>query len=364
MTSLFQDPEFLAKLLKIGQGRTLDPAANVSPIQAQSQLGLKLLDRLQKEYSPFDPETTTVSTQSDNAAQLTPTALESIGALSSFLAHNQITVNGKLPVYDHDPGQEGYQFYRLEGNALYAEPESRQEGKVGLWINPELLSAYLTSLQAQEAKKPNKVLETYLHALIQESNKLLGTKLSPTYQSQTDKTKQPGSETGTISGQKMPGQDGANQQAANPQMNANALQELASLRPFNSQYINIDEILLFVSKYAALANKPAISQAAAQLQTSAGMANEVLTAPRTPVPMNNMTPDNFRLLCKNGARAKLLANYLYTVVSFAERIYQDFVTSFEGVFTPQEARPLKQQIAPGGPAMANISTLQRLMSLL
>ena len=362
MISLFQDQELLAKLIKIGQGYTLDPNANVSPVQAQSQLGLKLLDRLQKEFSPFDPETTTVSTSLDNVAQLTPTALECIGALASFLAHNQITVNGKPPVYDHDTNQEGYQYYRLEGNALYAEPENRQEGKIGLWINPELLSAYLSSLQAQEAKKPNKVLETYLQALIQESNKLLGTKLSPTHQA--DKSKQSDRTTGTISGQKMPESNQVGQNSSNPQMNTNALQDLASLRPFNSQYINMDEILLFVSKYSALANKPAITQAAAQLQTSMGMANEVLAAPRTPIPMNNMTPDNFRLLCKNGAQAKLLANYLYTVVSFAERIYRDFETSFESVFTPQEARPLKRQIAPGGPAMANISTLRRLISLL
>ena len=51
------------------------------------------------------------------------------------------------------------------------------------WFNPELLSAYIVSLQAQDAQKPNRVLETYLKSLIQESNKMLGTKVNPKYQS-------------------------------------------------------------------------------------------------------------------------------------------------------------------------------------
>lgn len=364
MSFIHDNPWLINDLIKIGQGQTLDPTQNVSPQQAQTNMAIKLLDQVQKEFSPVDPnKPAEISTQTGEEAKLTTQSLENIGSLVSFLAQNKITVNGKLPVYDHDPGQEGYQMYKLQGGSVVVPDPTRETTATPFWINPELLSAYIVSLQAQNAQKPNKVLETYLKSLIQESNKLLGTKVNPTYQAPTQKGQQPG-------GQGQPGQPGQ-QPGGGQATTLTTVEDLAGMTPFNSQYIDFNQIMLFVSKYLQLAGSrigqqgtSSLQQEAAQMQTSIGMAENVLATGGGTIQLSNMTPDSFKLLAKNGNQAKLLANYLYTVIQFAGSIYQDFVTQFGNKVSPSALQTMQQQIAPGGPQQSNMSVLKRMMSML
>lgn len=375
MSFLHDNPWLIQELLKIGQGKTLDPTENVSPQQAQGNLALKLLDQIQKEFSPVDPnKPAEVSTASGAEAKLTTQALENIGALVSFLVQNKITVNGKQPAYDTDPQQEGYTMYKLQGGSAVIPDPNRETPGTPYWINPELLSAYIVSLQAQDAQKPNRVLETYLKSLIQESNKMLGTKVNPKYQPPTQSSQQPGQ--AQQPGQGKPGQPGDQQggQAATV-----SLADLAAMTPFNSNYIDFNEIMQFVSAYLQLAGSRIgqkstsnLQQEAAQMQTSIGMAENVLATGGGTIQLSNLTPDSFKLLAKNANQAKLLANYLYTVIQFAGSIYQDFVTQFGRIVAgtnqpglgPSALQAMQQQIAPGGPQQANMTILKRMMSML
>lgn len=372
MSFLHENPWLIQELIKIGQGQTLDPTENVSPQQAQSNMAIKLLDQLQKDFSPVDPnKPAEISTQSGEEAKLTPQALENIGALVGFLSQNKITVNGKLPVYDHDPGQEGYQMYKLEGNALQVGDPTRDAAKMKFWVNPELLSAYIVSLQAQEAQKPNRVLETYLKSLIQESNKMLGTKVNPKYQPPAAPAQQPAQP-------EQQKQQGQGQQSGGQQF-LTSLADLAAKTPFNSEFIDFNEIMDFVSSYLQLAGSrigqkgtSALQQEAAQMQTSIGMAQNILNTGGGTIQLSNLTPDSFKLMAKNANQAHLLANYLYTVISFAGSIYQDFVTEFGHIVAstnqpglgPSAFQVMQQQIAPGGPQQSNMTTLKRMMSML
>ena len=365
MSFIYENQWLLEDLIKIGQGRTLDPTLNVSPEVAQINMALKLLDKVEKEFSPVDPnKPAEISTQSDQEAKLTPQALENLGALVSFLSVNKITVNGKLPVYDSDPGQEGYQMYKLQGGSVTIPDQNRETPGTPFWINPELLSAYLVSLQAQEAQKPNRVLETYLGSLIQETNKMLGTKVNLKYQA--FKETKPGQQ----QGQQLSQQQGIGQQQGQGQEIA-SVSDLAAMTPFNSEFIDFNQILLFVSKYLTLAGSrigqqgtSSLQQEAAQMQKSMGMAQNILNTGGGTIQLSNMTPDSFKLMAKNANQGKELANYLYTVISFAGSIYQDFVTEFGNKVDPSELQAMRQQIASGGPQQANMATLKRMMSML
>ena len=115
-------------------------------------------------------------------------------------------------------------------------------------------------------------------------------------------------------------------------LSTEVLQELAQELPFNSQYINFQQIAKFVDKYASLANNQTVSAAADQVHKAIDMANEILATPDLNIQLNNVTTERFKLLTKNANQAKWLANYLYTLVSVAGRIYQDFVISYQQTY--------------------------------
>ena len=94
------------------------------------------------------------------------------------------------------------------------------------------------------------------------------------------------------------------------------------------------------------------------------MANDYLNAPNAPIQIANNTIPKFQLLTKNANQAKLLANYLYTIISYAGRMYQDFATVFERGYGAAATRTIRQQIAPGGPQQSNIDDIAQMMRLL
>lgn len=187
--NIFDDKDLVAQLLKhatdFNYKFTKGGQAAAAEVNANSALK-QLLDSLESQLYPSqkDPNAPAeVSTESDNPVSLTSTSLEGLGALVSFLALNKITVNGSRIAYlqSEDPKNESYQLYRLEPNAGLLELADRTTVTNGFFVNKDLLVKYITSVQATASKKPNDVLRVQLGALVNQANKLLGTKLSDTY---------------------------------------------------------------------------------------------------------------------------------------------------------------------------------------
>ena len=352
---IYDNPFLLNELLKHGQ------AGNWHAQNEQNFTTLhQMIENLKKQ-----PAENEVSHESEGDVSIRGENLQSLGALANFLLTNKITIGGRRIVYSEgeNPHTEDYVPYRLEqGGTLAAmENEDRSTRTATFVINKDLLSAYLVSLQALLQKHPNRAMGVELGARIRESNDLLETTVSERYQD----PKQKGQQTG----------GGGSNAGANMAI----LEELASAQVFNSQYIDFAMISDFVDKYATWATNTTSNTANAnnasviqkwsgnltalknQIDTSMGLANGVLGGPG-PIQLNNMTTAKFQLLTKNANQAKLLANYLYTIISYTGRMCQDLIRILER--GGRDAHTLKQQLAPGGPQQSNISILNKMMQLL
>lgn len=359
MSSLIYDnPFLLSELLKYGQDGNW---------YAQNKQNFTTLHQMIQNLKT-QPAENEVSHESEGDVSIRGENLQSLGALANFLLTNKITIGGRRIVYSEgeNPHTEDYVPYRLEqGGTLAAmENEDRSARTATFVINKDLLSAYLVSLQSLLQKHPNRAMEVELGARIRESNDLLETTVSERYQDSKQKGQQQQRQTGG---------------SGNAGVNMAILEELASAQVFNSQYIDFAMISDFVDKYAAWASNAASNTANAnnaaviqkwsgnvialknQIDTSMGLANEVLGGPG-PIQLNNMTTAKFQLLTKNGNQAKLLASFLYTIISYAGRMCQDLIRILER--GSRDARSLKQQLAPGGPQQSNISILNKMIQLL
>lgn len=139
------------------------------------------------------------------------------------------------------------------------------------------------------------------------------------------------------------------------QISPRALSGLANLRPFNSQYINFQEITTFLDRYVTL--KPTMAPLVNQVKDSIGEANRVLgRLAGAPLQMDNLTTTQVRAWTNQPIP---LMNYLYTIISVAGRVYTDFLTEFRNVLGAQAAESVEQQITSGGPQQINISTILR-----
>lgn len=187
--SILDDKDLINQLLKHGSDFeykfTSHGQAAAATIDANAALK-QLLDNLESQLYPpeRDPNAPAIATQSDGPVNLTSTNLEGLGALVSFLAQNKITLDGQRIAFfqKEDPKSEDYQLYRLEPNAGFLERADRTKVTDGFFVNTDLLVKYIRTLQASQAKKPNDVLRVQIGALIDQANKLLGTKISETYQ--------------------------------------------------------------------------------------------------------------------------------------------------------------------------------------
>ena len=165
---------------------------------------------------------------------------------------------------------------------------------------------------------------------------------------------QPGTQApGQQPGQK-PGQQG--QGRGGGRINPQALQQLAALRPFNTQWINFQEINNFMDRYAPLANKPGITAMVAQVKDSMDDAEQYMGTAGAPIQLDNLTGAKVKSMTTQPVP---LLNALYTVISYAGRVYLDFYTEFKTILGEEAARPVEQQITSGGPQQTNITTLLR-----
>jgi hypothetical protein len=150
-------------------------------------------------------------------------------------------------------------------------------------------------------------------------------------------------------------------------ISAAALQQLASLKPFNSQYINFHEISTFLKSYAALANSPEVTAAAQQIQGYIDTFKSYMAIPSDTVQLYNLTGSQFKSWLKNPAAAQIAVGILYDIVHYAGVLYQQMLASLQTVardqldrVDPGLFRGMMQQVVPGGPQLTNISTLNEL----
>lgn len=144
----------------------------------------------------------------------------------------------------------------------------------------------------------------------------------------------------------------------------NTLQELAGEQIFDINSIDLDKIAIFADKYAGWANRPDINQLRDQIHNSVAKAKQLMAAPGI-IQVTNMSRDEFRNLCKNGAAAKMLANTLTTVVSYGGRLVMDLANMIERGFRNGQAaaRNLREQVAQGGPQQSNLTMLEQMSNL-
>lgn len=186
MSFIFDDKSLIDKLLNYGidfeSKYAKGQAAPVNPDVGTLQ---SLISNLEKEIYPDqkNPNVTDVSTNFNEPVSLTSDKLENLGALTEFLARSQITVNGSRVAYTQaeEPNDPSYQLYKLEPAGGLLEVQDRSQVTNGYFVNKDLLTKYLVSLQGNLAKTPNPVLGVQLNKLIEQSNKLLDTKIGNTY---------------------------------------------------------------------------------------------------------------------------------------------------------------------------------------
>jgi hypothetical protein len=176
--------EFETKFTKQGQEAANNTQQATTALQTQIK---NLQDQINPSGVAKDPNATpTISHAGDasTAPELKSENLEGLGALTSWLVNNAITVDGQRVAYDirQDPKSENYQLYQLEPNAGLLEVQDRSKATQGYFVDPALLNKYLVSLQAYVAKNPNQPLQVQLTKIVQEANKDLGANIKEQYQ--------------------------------------------------------------------------------------------------------------------------------------------------------------------------------------
>jgi len=151
-----------------------------------------------------------------------------------------------------------------------------------------------------------------------------------------------------------PGYVGPEQPAQGGKISPQALQQLATLRPFKTQQIDFREIKLFLDKYVAL--QPGVKSAADTAKQAMDAANRRMGTTDLPVQIDNLTTAKIKGLTNQPLP---LLNDLLSVISYAGRVYQDFYNEFKQILGAEAARPIEQQITSGGPQQQNLSTLLR-----
>ncbi len=165
---------------------------------------------------------------------------------------------------------------------------------------------------------------------------------------------QPGGKPGQQPGQGQPG--------TGSQITPRALVGLATLRPFNTQHINFQELETFLTKYLEI--KPQVAPLVGQVRNAMQLANGVLKSPGMPLDTSNLNAQQVRLWTDQPLQ---LLNYLHTIISVAGGVYTDFVTECRNVLKDMRGgdsilRSVEEQVTDGGPQKVNLWAIQRVMS--
>lgn len=156
-----------------------------------------------------------------------------------------------------------------------------------------------------------------------------------------------------------PGQ-GQGQGQGGTQITPRALVGLATLKPFNTQRIDFQEITTFLDRYVQL--KPDMAGLAMQAKNAMQQANGVMNSPGAPFPMGNITQQSLNSRTRN---PQYLLQYLHNVIDITGRVYMDFYNECQNVLRDLQGGSgiiagVEEQIAAGGPYQMNLSDLERL----
>lgn len=337
---IYQDQQLLAQLMKIAQ-----TANNSNPPANNFDLLRQLINDLQKNLTN---DANTISHQGAEDVSLKPNDLSSLSSLLNFLATNKITSDGQRIAYTkQDAGA-------ISNNDDYL---AQTFGNQVFFVNKDLLTNYLHSLQEVAQKHPSPLVTQRLTARINDANNMLNTDVKALPNNSQSST--------------------PNQQPSN--INAVQLvQELVQNRPFDSETINLDAIKQFADKFAQFASSLKPNETTAQVQALVFQINSDinkaygLMSSRSPIiQMGGLNGDleRFKGEAKTPAHALQLAGALYSVINEAGKLFQMFIyqggsaiASIFGGSAPQIIDSLQKQVMDDGPQMENRTNLSELMN--
>lgn len=182
----------------------------------------------------------------------------------------------------------------------------------------------------------------------------------------TDIAKQAGCELTQPGGGKGKGQ--SNQGGQPGQIDPQALMQLSTLHPFNSDVINFREIQLFTHKYAQLANRPNITQMASQVDASINDIKRDMNVANDTIMIAMLTDSNDLAPLKALTRLPVpFMDKLYTIIYTAGTMYQDFYNlaryqsqSNNGRIPDDVVNSIAQQVAEGGPWSTNMADINQM----
>jgi len=192
MSFIYKDINLVKNLITISLDVNEKFTKRGQALQQDKDNLLNLIKDLQDQINPAGKESSNslISHQgsADFQPQLKSSDLEDISTLASWLIINKITLDGRRIAYDirEDPKDEKYTLFQLEpgsgGTAGQLENIDRKKPVQGYFIDPQLFSKFIVSLQAHNKDNPNTVMSVQLDRLISQSNKLLGTGIKEQYQ--------------------------------------------------------------------------------------------------------------------------------------------------------------------------------------
>ena len=361
MSFIYENPWLLQELLKSAQATPAPaPAQNTNkPASAPTEEDSKALEYAKQLVQNLYKELEggfTFTAERDNA-DLSAAHVVNVDELLNFLQFNGVKANGrdlvmKANVFLDQNGKlkpemtelsKWYVPYPVQGNANYY---LYKDGMIG----------FLKDLEEKAVNNPMlKVIVTKLKATLSTA---LPEKVTPQTEAAGDST------TPQVNPQQagQAGQAGG-LSAASPQI----LMQLSSLRPFNSQFISLQEISKFLELYEQYANDPNVAQMISKLKFSIQKFKDETQMGSDTIQLYNLTTSQFRGMLKNPNDAYRVAALLYDVVFYGGQLYQRLVTSLQTIANDPERgkyidyRAMQQQVTPGGPQLTNVNDINELM---
>jgi len=145
------------------------------------------------------------------------------------------------------------------------------------------------------------------------------------------------------------------------------LNQLSSLRPFNSQFISFQEISNFLELYEPFANDASVAQMINKLQDSIQRFRSDTQMGSDTIQLYNLTTNQFQGMLKDPSKAYMAASDLHDIVFYGGTLYQRLVTSLQTFANDPvrgkyiDYRAMQQQVTPGGPQLTNVNQINRLM---
>jgi hypothetical protein len=147
---------------------------------------------------------------------------------------------------------------------------------------------------------------------------------------------------------------------------AQLLQQLITLRPFNTENISFPEIKQWLETYSAYANDANITALAQKINTAMDSFKNGLNAPMDTIQMNNLDTTEFKSMLKQPTDSVNMANYLHDIILQAGSLYQRMVNQLQNLGRDSRFadayRLLASQVSAGGPQQTNKQDLEELVA--